>query len=124
MSMKKQKVCIITGGAQGIGKGISLCLLKSGYAVIAADIDRQAGKECVQEYKSLGPVEFIRTDVGNEASVKQCVKRTVAKFKRIDALVNNAFLSGTKKPMTSKGHGSLVQAKWLVFRDTDHHREG
>lgn len=84
------KTAIISGGAQGIGKGIARHFLEQGMRVVIADIDAEAGNECLQEYKPLGDIYFIPTDVSNEASVAQCIKETVQNFEKIDALVNNA----------------------------------
>jgi len=88
-----KKVIIITGGAQGIGKGIAKHLLETGYAVIIPDIDSEAGEETQAEYGSLGDIQFIRTDVSDEHSVKECVRFSLEKFHRLDALVNNAGIA-------------------------------
>ena len=46
------QIVIVTGGAQGIGKGIARYLLGEGAGVVIADIDREAGRECVSEFKN------------------------------------------------------------------------
>jgi len=85
-----QKVAIITGGAQGIGKAIVRHLLGRGMAVVMADIDREAGRETLAEFKKLGKVRFIPTDVAGESNVRKMVAASVKWFGGIDVLVNNA----------------------------------
>ena len=88
-----KKTVIVTGGAQGIGKGIAKQLLKAGYAVVIADIDPEAGQETEAEYSSLGKIQFINTDVSNEDSVKECLRLSLERFHNINALVNNAGIA-------------------------------
>jgi NAD(P)-dependent dehydrogenase (short-subunit alcohol dehydrogenase family) len=89
MNKRTQKTVIITGGAQGIGKGIAQNFLKNGFAVVIADIDEEAGGECADEYRKLGDVRFVKTDVSDEASVKGCIKKTIKWFDEIQVLINN-----------------------------------
>ena len=90
MSKLPNKVAIVTGGGQGIGKAITMQLLKDGFSVVIAEIDPEAGEECVDELTSLGDIKFISTDVSGEPSVKNCIEQTVVWKGRIDALINNA----------------------------------
>ena len=89
MSLRGKSV-IITGGATGIGKCTALFLLREGMNVVIADLDKEAGAECAEEYKAIGQIEFIPTDVSQEAPVENCVRRAVEIFGGVDALVNNA----------------------------------
>ena len=93
MQSDSPRVVIVTGGAQGIGKGITRCLLERGRQVIIADVDAEAGQETREEYQGLGEIAFIETDVSNEVSIQRCVQRVVEAHKRIDALINNAGLA-------------------------------
>jgi len=93
MAESARQIIIVTGGAQGIGKGIARYLLGQGAGVVIADIDREAGRECVSEFKNLKNLFFIRTDVSNETSVAACIRSTLKKFHKLDALVNNAGIS-------------------------------
>lgn len=83
----------ISGGAQGIGKGIARNLLLRGYAVVIADIDVAAGEETTEEYAALGPLQFIPTDIREEADVRDSIAETLRRFGRLDGLINNAALS-------------------------------
>jgi NAD(P)-dependent dehydrogenase (short-subunit alcohol dehydrogenase family) len=93
MAMKNQKVAIVTGGGQGIGKATVLKLLQVGYGVIVAEIDKEAGEEVVSEYKTLGDVCCIPTNVADETSVQQMVAATIDTYHRLDVLVNNAAIA-------------------------------
>ena len=86
----RDKVAIVTGGAQGIGKCIALTLLREGMCVVIADLDEEAGAECVEEYSPIGRIAFIPTQVNQESAVENCVRKTVEMFGRLDAIVNNA----------------------------------
>ncbi len=89
-----ERVAVVTGGAQGIGKGIAQKLLAAGRTVILADLDREAGEETQAEFAPLGNVRFIRTDVADEGAAANCIARCVEEFGRVDALVNNAGIAG------------------------------
>lgn len=88
-----QRVALVTGGGQGIGKCIVKHLLSSGMAVVMAELDAEAGREAEESFKHLGPVRFCETDVSDEASVEQAVHLSIEHFGRLDALVNNAGIA-------------------------------
>lgn len=92
MSYQK-KVAIVTGGGQGIGKAIAKRFLEEGMNVAIAEIDEEAGKETEVEFQHLGSIRFFKTDVSDENSVKNLIKKTIQGFDRVDVLVNNAALS-------------------------------
>ncbi len=87
------RVAIVTGGGQGIGKGIAGYFLRRGVKVVIADIDVEAGKEAEAALKASGDVRFVETDVADEAMVQKAVARTVSEFGRVDVLVNNAGIA-------------------------------
>ena len=86
----RAKTALITGGANGIGKCTALFLLRAGMNVVIADLDQEAGLETVQDYREIGPIHFVPTDVSQEPPVQHCVQKTVELFGTIHALVNNA----------------------------------
>lgn len=96
--MKHTGVVYISGGAQGIGKGVARDLLRRGYAVVIADIDTQAGEETEEEYAGNGPLQFIPTDIREEADVRDSIAETLNRFGRLDALINNGALSNPYNP--------------------------
>lgn len=87
------RAALVTGGAQGIGKGIALRLLREGWHVALADADAEAGAEAEAELGAHGEVRFVRADVADEGSVRAAISATVDAFGRLDALVNNAALA-------------------------------
>ena len=76
-----EKTALVTGGAQGIGKAIAELLAARGYLVAVADVQKSE-------------FFFVKTDVSREASVRACIRSVVKRFGRLDALVNNAGLTG------------------------------
>ncbi len=85
------KSAIITGGGQGIGKGIAIALLKKGYAVLLAEYDREAGEESATELAALGTARFVHTDVADEEQVRHAVAAAV-EMGDLTLLVNNAAI--------------------------------
>ena len=89
----KGKTALVTGGAQGIGKGIALRLLREGMTVILGDLDREAGQETVREFEDEGQIHFTPLDVSEEDSVRAAVAWILKHCHRLDALVNNAGIA-------------------------------
>ncbi len=91
--MHKPRVVLVTGGAQGIGKGIARYLLDKGYTVVIIDMDVEAGEECAEELAPLGTLRYIPADIREEADIGDSVNETLQRFGRLDALINNAALA-------------------------------
>jgi len=85
------KSAIVTGGAVGIGQGITRRLAEAGASVLIADIN---GDEAIRAAKSFSDaglrVESIAADVSDEADVREVVDTAVRLFGGVDILVNNA----------------------------------
>src|SRR5680860_376574 len=81
------KNIIVTGGAQGIGRIISLELLKNGFNVSVFDIDAEAISEFREEIDSEN-IAFFQTDVSNEADVRKSITASIDKFGAISGLIN------------------------------------
>jgi NAD(P)-dependent dehydrogenase (short-subunit alcohol dehydrogenase family) len=85
------KVAIITGGGQGIGKGIALTFARFGANVVIADRNASLGDSAAAEVRALGRKGLaITTDVKDFEQVKAMVDRTVKELGGVDILVNNA----------------------------------
>lgn len=86
----KDKVVIVTGGAQGIGFGIAELLAGEGARVIVTDKQVEKGEAAAQLIRDAdGDAIFQHTDVTIEADCAALVRTTVEKFGRLDGLVNN-----------------------------------
>ncbi len=91
----KEKVAIITGGSQGIGRAIAIAFAAEGAAVVVTARNITRLQETVGAVKlNGGQAIAIQTDVGDEKQVEQMVAETVRTFGRIDVLVNNSGIIG------------------------------
>src|SRR5579884_3460712 len=82
------KVCLVTGGTSGIGRAIALGFARAGASVVAGSTNVQ---KVAQIQAELGPKhDAVRLDVSDPSSVRDAIARTVARFGRLDAVVNAA----------------------------------
>jgi len=92
----RDRVAIVTGGAQGIGRSYAQRLAEEGAKVVVADIqDGVAVQEEIEERG--GEAVALRTDVSDEESTEEMARKTIDRFGRIDILVNNAAIFATLK---------------------------
>lgn len=85
------KVALITGGAGGMGRAMSLLFAAEGAAVIIADLQAQAGRALAADITATGErAFFIEADVSQAASVQHLVHESLNKLGRIDILCNHA----------------------------------
>ncbi|MGH6627997.1 MAG: SDR family NAD(P)-dependent oxidoreductase [Burkholderiaceae bacterium] len=81
-----ERVCIVTGGAQGIGEACVRRFAREGAKVVITDVDDARGQALAAELGAL----YVHCDVGDKAQVDALVAQSLAAFGRIDVLVNNA----------------------------------
>lgn len=92
MKRVQDKVCVVTGAARGLGLAAAEALLAEGAKVLLTDVDAAAGEA---EAKRLGAnAVFLKQDVTNLAQWKEVLDAAVAKWGRLDVLVNNAGIAG------------------------------
>ena len=90
-----QQVVLITGALTGIGRATAVAFAGKGANVVVSGRHDDKGQALVAELKALGAeAEFVRADVTKEDDVRNLVNKTVARFGRLDAAVNNAGLEG------------------------------
>jgi NAD(P)-dependent dehydrogenase (short-subunit alcohol dehydrogenase family) len=105
------KVAIVTGGAQGIGKGIARRLSQEGAAVAIADIDVKRGRQTADDIiQAGGRAAFLQANVTSENDVINLIDGVADHFGRLDILVNNAGAS-PRRPFTEL---SLADWRGLV----------
>jgi len=90
----KNRVAIITGGAQGIGYATAERMLGSGASVMLWDQDAPLLASAKAQLAALGRVGTVQVELTDEAAVAKATAQTVAEFGRIDILVNNAGITG------------------------------
>lgn len=107
-----QLVAVVTGAATGIGCAFVRELGRRGYACVGADINETALAELEVEFESdkwLG----VRTDVSNAADVEHLAERSLARFGRVDLLINNAGILATGRSW------EMPIAKWRQILDVN-----
>jgi 3-oxoacyl-[acyl-carrier protein] reductase len=98
----RNKIAVITGGAQGIGRAIALGMGREGAKIVVADLQAEKAKTVAQEVQALGAEAIaVEVNVASEASVKLLEEQTFSRFGRIDILVNDAGVY-LKAPVVSK----------------------
>ncbi len=87
----KNKVVIVTGGGQGIGKQVALLLASEGASVVVADINGFNGDDVVDQIMSSGGEGlFINSNVSVEKDCKSLIELTEQQFGKVNVLINNA----------------------------------
>lgn len=87
----QNKTVIVTGAANGIGKGIASSYINAGARVVLADMDEKAGQDLQQK---LGDnALFVKTDVRKEEDIQHLMTKALETFHQIDILINNAGVS-------------------------------
>ncbi len=90
----KNRLAIVTGGGQGIGKEICLKLVKSKAKVIIFDVNEESFNKTVEEIRAIeGEILALKVDVTKYKEVKKAVSYVIDKYKGIDILVNNAGIA-------------------------------
>ena len=89
----KNRVAVITGGAQGFGFSIAERFIQSGAIVIIWDLDEEAAKKAKEKLKS-DNFSYQILDVTNSDQIEQNLKEVETKFNKIDILINNAGIAG------------------------------
>ncbi len=116
MKRFEDKVVIVTGASDGIGRTTLLKFAEEGAIVINGDILIEKGQDVIdQVVKSGGKGLFVKTDVSKADEVKNLVEETVKEFSRLDIAFNNA---GIEEPNPGKIH-TLKEEDWHKVIDVN-----
>lgn len=100
----QDKVCIITGGAAGIGKATAVKFAAEGAKVVICDVNEEAGNALAAELGN--DASFWKVNVVNRQEVQEWIDAVAAKYGRIDALINNAGITRDSQFVKFKGRRS------------------
>jgi len=107
------KVVLITGAAQGIGREIAKRFLACGASVALADINHDTVLSTAGELSTGGPTLALTLNVADSAAVKSAVKTVLEKWGKIDVLINNAGITRDSLAMRMKDED------WLAVIDVN-----
>jgi len=90
-SNNSNKVAVVTGSGEGIGRGVSRVLAKQGMRIAGLDLDAETNAQTALQVRKLGGEFLPKTcDVGDKHAVKRAIDEIVAEVGSIDLLINNA----------------------------------
>ena len=111
MGTLDNKIGLVTGAGQGIGRAIALSYAQEGASVVVADFNQETGRETVQLIEAAGgSAIFSHGDVSQEDSVKAMVEMAVSTYGRLDIACNSAALT--------RGSGPIHEFEREVFEQT------
>ncbi len=94
------RVAVVTGGGNGIGRAACLEFARAGARVVAVDIDAVAAEKTAVDVRALGSQALaVRADVSQSVQVQAYVQQTLDRFGRIDCFFNNAGTEGRAAPL-------------------------
>jgi NAD(P)-dependent dehydrogenase (short-subunit alcohol dehydrogenase family) len=119
----RDHVAIVTGAAQGVGKGVATALLERGAAVLLTDIQDEKLAATTDELAALGPVEKVVADLRDPDSAGRIVAAAVDAFGTVHGLVNNAIATNEPKAFVdittedfALGHDVGPRAAFLLMQ--------
>ena len=95
------KVCIVTGAAQGIGRGVALRLASEGGKIVMADFSPLVEEVLAEIIANGGEAVTIQADLETHQGAKEAIDKALDSYGRIDILVNNVGGAIWMKPFTS-----------------------
>ncbi|MFL6929976.1 MAG: SDR family oxidoreductase [Xanthobacteraceae bacterium] len=109
------KVAVVTGAGTGVGKAVSIALMREGYAAVLAGRRQDKLAETAQEGRAIGAKTLVvPTDVSDPSAVKTLFARTKDTFGRLDVLFNNAGIGAPAMPLED-----LPLETWRKVVDTN-----
>lgn len=116
----ENKVCIVTGAAQGIGRGVALRLASEGGKIVMADFSPLVEEVLAEITANSGEATTIQTDLETHQGAKEAIDKALETYGRIDILVNNVggaiwmkpFISFSEEEIEKEISRSLFPTLW------------
>ena len=114
------KVVLVTGAATGIGRAVAVAFAKHGAHLSIGDVNVEAGVETLELVRRIGSEAiFLKTDVSEEADVRNLVAATTDRFGRLDCAFNNAGIApreSDRKPIAQLETAGFDHVMAIVLR--------
>ncbi len=99
MNRVREKICVVTGAALGIGRACALRLAEEGAHLALFDVLDEPGQMLANDLRAKGvPARYWHVDVASERSVREAIEDVVNHYGALHVLVNNAGIAGVDKP--------------------------
>jgi len=111
------KVCLITGGTNGIGLATAQALAKRGARILVHGRDGEKGARVVSALKQEtgnANIEFVQADFASLADVRRLAETVKSRVPRLDVLINNAGIFALKRTLTKDGHEATFAVNHLA----------
>jgi NAD(P)-dependent dehydrogenase (short-subunit alcohol dehydrogenase family) len=111
------KICLITGGTDGIGKALSLSLAHLGHTVVVVARNAKKAMQMIEEYyQNYGGhrIEFLQADLSLMSEVHRIVELFNSKYSHLDLLINNAGSFSNIRRVTSEGFENTFALNYMT----------
>jgi len=114
------RIAIVTGGAQGFGKGIAESMAAEGALIAVADLNLEGAMVCARELNEQfgeNTAIAVQVDVSDEESVKRMVQETVLSFGGLDVLVSNAgiLIAGSLSDLSKNSFELVTKVNYTGY---------